>query len=99
MKRFTVPDQNAREFVDGVRRALSGRSLGQMVTLDLEGTQLVVRLSKMGTTELKYDVVPQGAGFVANLTQERVAPFHAPFRADFEHKLEQVLQDLGADLG
>lgn len=98
MKRFEVPDRSPEEFVEDVRRALAGRSLGQIVSLDVEGEQIVVRLRKMGTTELRYDTAPEGEGFVATLAREKVAPFHAPFRADFEHKLEHVLDDLGARL-
>ncbi len=96
MKRFRVPEGNPESFVDTVRGALAGRSLGQIVDLCVEAGQIVVRLRKMGTTELRYDTQPEGEGFVATLAAEKVAPFHAPFRADFEHKLEKVLEDLGA---
>ncbi len=99
MKRFNVPEGNPESFVDRVRQALAGRSLGQIVDLAVEGGQIVVRLRKMGTTELRYDTRPEGDGFVATLAAERVAPFHAPFRADFEHKLEHVLESVGASLG
>ena len=98
MKRFSVPEGSPETFVDAVRKALAGRSLGQIVDLAVDGGQIVVRLRKMGTTELRYDTRPEGDGFLATLVTEKVAPFHAPFRADFEHKLEKVLESLGASL-
>ncbi len=98
MRRFRVHEGSVERFVASVRAVLAGRSIGRIVSVDPEGSTLVVRFRKFGTTELVYETEPEGDGFVANLASERVAPFHAPFRSEFEQKLEQVLADLGATL-
>lgn len=98
MKKFSVGDRGPKEFVDGVNDKLSGGSLGEIASVDLEGDTLAVRFSQMGTTELFYAVTEQGGGFTAELAEERVAPFHAPFRAEFEKKFAEIMTDLGADV-
>ncbi len=98
MRRFRVPEGTVEEFAASVRRALAGRPIGEIVSVQTRGPRLVVLFRKLGTTELVYDTQPEGDGFVATLASERVAPFHAPFRAEFERRLEQILDDLGATL-
>ncbi len=96
MTAFEVPDLTVDEFLAKVRAALAGRELGELVSLDRVGSDLVVRFQRMGTTELRYAVAEDGRGFVARLAKERVAPLHAPFREAFEEKLAQVLARVGA---
>ena len=98
MRRFRVPEGTVEAFADSVRRELSGRPIGEIVSIRAQGSRLVLRFRKLGTTELVYDTRPEGDGFVATLVSERVAPFHAPFRAEFERRLEQILDGLGATL-
>ncbi len=96
MRRFTVADGDPAGFVERVREALTGRSLGELARIELEAGQIVVRFSRFGTTELRYDVSETGGGFEATLASEQVAPFHAPFRAEFEGKFEEIMRQLGA---
>ena len=68
MQSFEVPGMSPYAFVDRVRKELSGRELGEIVTLELEGDELVVRFSRMGTSELRYALEVADGGFTARLT-------------------------------
>lgn len=98
MRSFTVPSLTPDDFVAKVRAALAGRELGELVSLQRAGDELVVRFERMGTTELRYEIEPGDDGFVAKLRSERVAPLHTPFRSTFEEKLAQVLARVGASV-
>ena len=82
--------------MDRVRRELADRDLNQYVGLDGNETELVVTFRWMGSTELRYRLEPSGDGFRADLSGERVSPFHAAFRQGFDDRFDQVLAKVGA---
>jgi hypothetical protein len=96
MQSFEVPGMGPDAFVERVREELSGRELGEIVTLEREGDELVVRFSRMGTSELRYALDVADGGFSARLTDERIALFHGAFRQTFEDKFEQIIAHVGA---
>ncbi|MCG6964159.1 MAG: hypothetical protein LJE95_12920 [Acidobacteria bacterium] len=96
MQAFEVPGMGPVAFVDRVRKELSGRELGEIVTLELDGDELVVRFSRMGTSELRYALDVADGGFSARLTDERIALLHGAFRQTFEEKFDQIIAHVGA---
>lgn len=96
MKAFENHDVSIQDFVKRVEKALEGRDLGQIARFHLQDTNLVVVFSKFGTTELKYNVGPRGAGFKASLISEKVALTHRPLKADITARLARVLEREGA---
>ena len=98
MRAFVVPGMSPVTFVDGVTQAIAAHELSSYVSVTLEDDQLVARISRLGTTVLRYRVVVHNDGFRAELTGHRVAPFHTPFREGFERVLEQVVEKAGGSL-
>lgn len=96
MQSFEVPGMDPEAFVAKVREELSGRELGEIVSLELEGEELVVRFSRMGTSELRYALKMVDGGFNAHLAHERIALLHGAFRQTFEDKFEQIIAHVGA---
>lgn len=96
MQSFEVPGMDPGAFVERVRKELSGRELGEIVTLDLDGDELIVRFSRMGTSELRYALDVADGGFSARLADERIALLHGAFRQTFEDKFEQIIAHVGA---
>lgn len=96
MQSFEVPGMDPGAFVERVRKELSGRELGEIVTLDLDGDELIVRFSRMGTSELRYALDVADGGFSARLAGERIALLHGAFRQTFEDKFEQIIAHVGA---
>ena len=64
----------------------------------LDGDEIVVRISWLGTTELRYQVQEGAEGFSANLQRQRVAPLHGAFQRKFEERFEAILAKVGARL-
>lgn len=99
MKRIEMAGMAPGEFVERIRGAIAGREIEKIVSFRSAPQEIVVIFSKLGTTEIKYDVKPQGDGFVATLASEKVALAHRPFKADMESKLVAVMQKIGAKVG
>jgi hypothetical protein len=93
---FEFADGSISEFINRVRGALAERGLAEYVGLDHVGDELLVRFRWMGSSELRYRVSESEAGFRAELSGERMSPFHAPFRRRFEDQFETVVGSVGA---
>jgi hypothetical protein len=93
---FEFADGSIAEFIDRVRRALAERGLAEYVELNREGEELVVGFRWMGSSELRYRFSENEAGFRAELSGERMSPFHAPFRRKFEDQFATVVGSVGA---
>ena len=93
---FEFDGGTVAEFVDRVRGALAERGLAEYVDLNREGDELVVSFRWMGSSELRYRFVESETGFRAELSGERMSPFHAPFRQRFEGQFATVVDSVGA---
>jgi len=98
MHSFEVPDVEVLPFLSRVRDELTRRELDDLVTVRLAGSEIVVRFTKLGTTELRFAVSNLARGFRAHLCRSRIAPFHAPFQSGFEDRFEEMIQVVGARL-
>lgn len=96
MKAFESTSGNISEFVKRVETALQGRDLGEITRFALQGQELQVIFSKLGTTELKYKIETQTEGFRAQLVSEKIALTHRPLKADITARLAKVMEREGA---
>ena len=96
MKAFEFDDGAPAEFVERVQGVLVERELADIVNLRRKGDELVVGFKWMGSSELRYRITENEAGFRADLSGERMSPFHSPFRQQFEDRFEKVVDAVGA---
>lgn len=87
------------EFVTTISSELSKRELGKIVSLKKDGSDLLVVFSKLGTSEIRFQIDVVGQGFKATLKNEKIAFAHRPFRGDIEAKLASILSKNGAKMG
>lgn len=96
MRGFEMVGVDAAGFVRLATDALRERGLADMVSVRQDGRELVVSLSRMGTSEVRFTLDPTDGGFRATPSAERISPFHAPFVGAFESGFADVLARLGA---
>lgn len=96
MKAFESPTGTVADFVKRVEASLQGRDLGEITKFALNGLELKVIFSKLGTTELKYKIEDRSEGFRAELVSEKVALTHRPLKADITARLARVMEREGA---
>jgi hypothetical protein len=96
MRAFEFDDGAPAEFVERVQGVLAERELADFVNLRCEGDELVVGFKWMGSSELRYRITENETGFRADLSGERMSPFHSPFRQQFEDRFEKVVGAVGA---
>lgn len=86
------------DFVQKVTESLSGRELGKIVTLNTAPSEVSIIFSKLGKSEVVYNLTSSDNGFKCEFKSEKIALTHRPLRNDIESKLARVLEENGASV-
>ena len=90
--------------LEAIKAAMAGRKLGDIVDFTLEGQQLLVTISKMGTSTLTFHQETNAGkssaagGLTYNLAKEKIAFTHKAFKSEVERKIVQVIEQAGGSV-
>jgi hypothetical protein len=84
--------------VEGLKEALGGRKLGELLSIDLHGNDIHVTIRKMGTSTLQFSHSAKGPGHTWELTTEKLALTHRAFKGEVMDKLTKIVQQLGGNV-
>jgi hypothetical protein len=92
------PDNDPQAIVKKLEDAMGGRALAKMVNFDMSGNELIVTISKLGTSTLhfKCDHTPKGCHFA--LSKEKIALAHRPLKGEVTEKIVKVIQKAGGQV-
>jgi hypothetical protein len=93
--KISFKDQDAKKILGQITGALGDRELGKMCKFDLEGQNLKVLISKLGTSELLFAGTKSASGWTFELTKEKIAFAHKPFKDEVVDKIIKVIQSVG----
>lgn len=74
---------------------MEGRALGDIVSLGEEGGNLIVKISKLGTSTLQFDRSEQGDDTIFTLSVEKIAFAHKAFKDEVKSKLVHLIEKSG----
>ena len=91
-------DNDPQSIVKKLEEAMGGRALSKMVNFDMSGNELIVTISKLGTSTLhfKCDQTPKGCHFA--LSKEKIALTHRPLKGEVTEKIVKVIQKAGGQV-
>jgi len=90
---FSDTDPNA--VVQKLQDALGGRQLAKMVHFDMSGGEMIVTISKLGTSTLHFKCDKNDKGCHFALTKEKIALTHRPLKGEVTDKIVKVIQKAG----
>lgn len=93
--KIQFPSQSTSDIINSLKKELSGRSLGDLVSLDSSGHDLIMKISKLGTSSLIFSRSENPGAVVFTLTSEKIAFAHKAFKDDVKQKLQQVIIKVG----
>ena len=96
--KFRFPKQDGKEIVKAIEAALGGRSLADLVKFDSNATNLIVTISKLGTSTLTFSRAETGNEVEYSLKEEKIAFTHRAFKDDVTQKLMSVIAKAGGKL-
>ncbi len=96
IRSFQVLNSTPQKFIETITQALSGRDLGKIVSFNLSGNEVMIQFSKLGKSEVVFQVNAEGNNFTCQHKSEKIALTHRALRGDIESKLIKVLENSGA---
>ena len=83
------------EIISALQKTMEGRALGQIVSVGEEGGNLIVKISKLGTSTLQFDRSEQGNDLIFTLSVEKIAFAHKAFKDEVKSKFVSVIEKSG----
>ena len=87
--------QDKDKIIADIQNAMGDRALSKMVKFEMGGDELVVVISKMGTSKLVFSEACHDGGIVYTLTKEKIAFAHKAFKDDVTSKIVSVITKAG----
>ena len=89
------PKLSNSQIIAQLTKTMEGRSIGDLVKLEEESGNLVVKISKLGTSTLTFTRKEAGDQVEFNLTSEKIAMAHKAFKGEVTDKLVGVIERSG----
>ncbi len=94
--KFKFKDKDPKKALSSIQEKLEGRKLGEMVSLKLDGGNLEVTISKLGTSKMEFSYQEEKDGGMSwKLSKEKIALAHRAFKDDVAEKLKGIVRDAG----
>ena len=81
--------------IDTIKSVMGGRQLAKMVSFEYASKQLLVKISKLGTSTLIFDHVDSKEGAHFSLSGEKIALSHKPMKGEVKSKIFKVIEKAG----
>lgn len=89
------PEKDLGVIIDKIKNALGGRELGKMVSFDQVGNEMIVTISKFGTSTLTFSNKSGTDGSQLKLEKEKIALTHRALKGEVTEKIVKVIQQAG----
>lgn len=96
--RAFFPSKTTSVVVDDIRKAIHGRKLGEITTLEEKAGNIVVTISKLGTTVLTFATKARDGGVEIALSNEKIALAHKALKGEVTDKLAKVVEQVGGNI-
>ncbi len=90
---FTDNDPNT--VISKIKDVMGDRALSKMVSFDMSGNEMIVTISKLGTSSLHFTCSKGAQGCQFELTKEKIALAHKPLKGEVTAKIYKVIEKAG----
>ncbi|MFY7928877.1 MAG: hypothetical protein ACOVS5_08385 [Oligoflexus sp.] len=89
------PDKDPQAIISRLQEIMGDRELGKMVQFEMVGGEMVVKISKLGTSTLHFTCTPGDKGCHFSLAKEKIALAHKPLKGEVTSKIIKVIEKAG----
>lgn len=96
IKSFSVKNSSPQEFIDKVMIILQKGELGKITTMTAAANSFTVVFSKLGKSELVYDLTKEDNSFSCTFKSEKIAFAHKAFKGEVDKGITKAFEHTGA---
>ncbi len=93
--KISFKETDAKKIVKTLADSLEDRELGKICKFSLDGNNIIITISKMGTSEIVFAGKPAKDGMEFALSKEKIAFTHRPFKDEVIDKIRKVVSGCG----
>ena len=88
-------EKSPEKIITAIKTALGDRELAKMVSFAMEGKNMLITISKLGTSVLTFAHKDKDGGSEFTLSGEKIAFAHKAFKDDVKDKIIKVVAKAG----
>lgn len=96
--KIQFPKQSNADVIASLQKVLSGRAIGDMISLEDKGASMLMKISKLGTSTLTFSRSEAGDKVIYTLSEEKIAFAHRAFKDEVKDKLTSVVEKAGGQM-
>lgn len=93
--KLSFEKDNTKDVLNSIKDVLEGRKLNDMVSFRLDGDDLILTISKLGTSTVNFKYSKNSNGFTWDVVKEKIAFSHKAFKGEVMEKLIKVVEQVG----
>ena len=93
--KFVFTENDPAKVLAAIKTTMGDRKLSDMVSFNMNGSNLDVVISKMGTSTISFKQSTSPAGLELTLANEKIAFTHKPFKDDVTQKIVKIIESSG----
>ncbi len=93
--RVTFNETDRNKVLENIKNALGQRKLADLLDFSVSPGSLIVKITKLGTSELSFTEKPGTNGLEYTLTGEKIAFAHRAFKGEVTEKIIKIVEKAG----
>ena len=93
--KISFPKQESKKIISAIKKAMGDRALSEMVDLSIEKSQMIITISKLGTSTLTFAKEVNDDRVLFVMTGEKIAFTHRAFKGEVTDALLKIVKKAG----
>lgn len=93
--KISFPKQEPKKIISAIKKAMGDRTLSEMVELSIEKSQMIITISKLGTSTLTFTKEDDDERVLFVMTSEKIAFTHRAFKDEVTEALVKIVKKAG----
>jgi hypothetical protein len=93
--KISFPKQESKKIISAIKKAMGDRALSEMVDLSIEKSQMIITISKLGTSTLTFAKEVNDDRVLFVMTGEKIAFTHRAFKGEVTDALMKIVKKAG----
>jgi hypothetical protein len=86
------------KIISAIKNTMGSRQLAQVVSFELDSSDLIVTISKLGKSTLTFERISHDGGCQYELKKEKIALAHRPMKSEVTSKILKVIEKSGGKI-
>lgn len=93
--KISFPKQESKKIISAIKKAMGDRALSEIVDLSIEKSQMIITISKLGTSTLTFAKEVNDDRVLFVMTSEKIAFTHRAFKGEVTDALMKIVKKAG----